>query len=325
MKKNKQISLLSSFFSYITKLFRKKNKKVLKDDNNTTTPLETKEEKNNTTIEKKQIETEFKKEEKSKKTNNKQDNQLPTFKNLKALIVEDNPINQKMIQYTLKNIGIHCDIAENGSVGVDMRKEKHYDIIFMDIQMPVMNGVEATKAILEYEKEENLSHIPIIAVTANALKGDREKFLAEGMDEYISKPVDFNRLVDVLKEFCSNKIISNDIKDILLYKKTQTEAKIISAILQKLGYSVDIAKTIEEFKKEIDYNTYHSIIIDRVHSDAIHQDITQKIKSKNIPSLLFVDKHISIFPSDKETYTYVTNKVPDFKLIQEKVNSMMEI
>jgi CheY-like chemotaxis protein len=195
----------------------------------------------------------------------------------------------------------------------------------MDIQMPVMNGVEATKAILEYEKEKNLPHIPIIAVTANALKGDREKFLAEGMDEYVSKPVDFNRLVEVLREFCSDKLTSNDTKDILLYKKTQTEAKIISAILEKLGYSVDVANSIEEFKKGIDFNTYHSVLIDRVCSDIIHQDITQKIKSKNIPSLLFIDKHINIVPDDKETYTHVTNRVTDFKLIQEKVSSMMKL
>ncbi|NOZ90481.1 MAG: response regulator [Epsilonproteobacteria bacterium] len=319
MKKNKRISL-SSFFSYIKHFFIKEDKKTTTDDEKITPPSE--ENKNNNTI---STPSKQSKNITKKKQKNKNNNKLPTFNNLKALIVEDNPINQKMIQYTLKNIGIDCDMASNGSIGVDMRKENHYDIIFMDIQMPVMNGVEATKAILEYEKEKNLPHIPIIAVTANALKGDREKFLAEGMDEYVSKPVDFNRLVDVLQEFCSDKLVSNDTKDILLYKKTQTEAKIISAILEKLGYSVDVAKTIEEFKKGIDFNTYHSIIIDKVCSDIIHQDITQKIKSKNIPSLLFVDKHSTIISSDKEAYTHITNKLTDFKLIQEKVDSMMKV
>jgi len=145
------------------------------------------------------------------------------------------------------------------------------------------------------------------------------------MDEYISKPVDFDRLISVLKRFCADKQISNDIKNILLYKETHTEAKIISAILEKLGYSVDIAKTIEEFKKEIDFNNYQSAIIDRVQSDTIHQDITQKIKSKNIRSMLFVDDTVTILDSDKETYTHVTNTVTDFKHIQEKINSMMRV
>jgi CheY-like chemotaxis protein len=182
---------LSSFFLFIKRLF-------IKEDNNNIT----------ITIEKKEYQKETK--------DTYRDNKIPTFLNLKALIVEDNPINQKMIKYTLKNIGIDCDMADNGQIGVDMRLRNNYDIIFMDIQMPIMNGVEATQTILKYEKEKNLPHIPIVAVTANALKGDRERFLSEGMDDYVSKPINFNRLVTVLRKFCSNKQISNDTKDILL-------------------------------------------------------------------------------------------------------------
>ncbi|NEW61296.1 response regulator, partial [Sulfurovum sp. bin170] len=91
-------------------------------------------------------------ESKSKKSD------WPTFNNLNALVVEDNPINRKMIQLTLKTIGISSDMAEDGKIGYEMRMKKDYDIIFMDIQMPVMNGVESTKAILKYEKEHNLRH-----------------------------------------------------------------------------------------------------------------------------------------------------------------------
>jgi len=304
MKKSK-----TSFFLFIKKLFIKEERI---DDKQT---ILKKEKSNNKVIKKKAYQKEI-------TTNN---SKLPTFFNLKALIVEDNPINQKMIKYTLKNIGIDCDIAENGQIGVDMRSQNNYDIIFMDIQMPIMNGIEATKAILKYEKEKNLPHIPIIAVTANALKGNREIFIAEGMDDYIPKPIDFNKLITVLRMFCSDKQIKKSTKDILLYKQTQTEAKIISAILEKLGYSVDIAHTVEEFKKGIEFNNYHSAIVDRVKSDIIHQDITQKIKSKNIRSMLFVDDTVTIFDSDKEIYTHVTNSLTDFKHIQEKVNSMMSI
>jgi len=87
---------------------------------------------------------------------------IPRFDNLKALIVEDNPINRKMLQHTLKNIGIVSDTAENGLIGfVYGKKGEYMYVIFMDIQMPVMNGVEATKAIIEYEKMYPL-HTPLL-------------------------------------------------------------------------------------------------------------------------------------------------------------------
>ena len=248
------------------------------------------------------------------------------FNNLQALVVEDNPINQKMIQHTLKNIGIHSQIAENGEVGLQMRIENQYDVVFMDIQMPVMNGVDATKAILKYEKEHNLKHVPIIAVTANALKGDRERFLAEGMDEYISKPINLKKFIKVLKQFFpTTNLIKEDSKDILLYKETATEAKIIGAILEKLGYSVDVAENIEELKKVMDIHSYKSILLDRVQNDTIHNNLTEKIKLKKIPSLLFVDGNINVVLSDAEAYTHVSDKVTDFNRIKSTVDDMMGV
>ncbi len=247
----------------------------------------------------------------------------PLFDNLKALVVEDNPINRKMIQLTLKGIGISSDMAEDGRIGYKMRTRKEYDIIFMDIQMPVMNGIESTKAILKYEKENNLTHIPIVAVTANALIGDRERFLAEGLDEYISKPIDLKKFISVLKKFFPTESVETNKKDILLYKQTPTEAKIVGAILKKLGYSVDIANSVEDLKDDMDRDSYHSILLDRVNSDATHEIVSQKIKSKNIPTLLFVDDNIKVVSSDREIYTHVTNKLTDFNRIKEKVDSMM--
>ena len=87
----------------------------------------------------------------------------------------------------------------NGQEAVEMFKTESYDIVLMDENMPIMNGVEATRLILSYEAEKKLPHTPIIALTANALKGDRERFLAAGMDEYLEKPLDKNKLVKVLK------------------------------------------------------------------------------------------------------------------------------
>jgi len=131
---------------------------------------------------------------------------LPTKFSGKILVVEDNIINQKLIKNILEGMGLEVEIANNGLEAFNKRKENNkYDLIFMDIQMPVMNGVEATHEILDYEKEENLEHIPIVALTANALKGDRERFLEEGLDEYISKPINMSELIYILNKFMKDK------------------------------------------------------------------------------------------------------------------------
>jgi CheY-like chemotaxis protein len=210
------------------------------------------------------------------------DDKFPRFSGINALVVEDNPINKKMIMLTLKTIGVPSDMAENGKVAYEMYTKNSYDIILMDIQMPVMDGVESTHAILEYEKKHNLTHTPIVAVTANALIGDRERFLAEGMDEYISKPIDLYTFVSILKTFFPTKLLKVNSKiDILLYKETHIERKIVDAILKKLGYSVLVVDNINNLKIEIDLDSCSHILIDRVKSDTVHRSISQKIESKN--------------------------------------------
>lgn len=124
------------------------------------------------------------------------------------LVTEDNIINQKLIKRILEEHGIRVDIANNGLESFEKRRSGNYDLIFMDIQMPVMDGIEATHEILDYEKDEDLAHVPIIALTANALKGDRERFLGEGMDEYITKPIETTELLYVLNKFLGHKASS---------------------------------------------------------------------------------------------------------------------
>ena len=136
---------------------------------------------------------------------------------INVLTVEDNAINQKLIERTLIKLGLNVSIANNGQEALDMFKENKYDIIFMDISMPVMDGIEATHEILAYEKEHNLPHTPIVALTANALPGDREAFLSEGLDDYISKPLKTEDIVKVLKIFLNytgvSKTDTDDEKD----------------------------------------------------------------------------------------------------------------
>lgn len=110
------------------------------------------------------------------------------------LVVEDNKSNQIFIKVVLKKMGLMYDIANDGVEAVDIFKKNKYDVILMDENMPNLNGIEATKQILNIEKKNNLKHTPIIALTANALKGDRERFLKSGMDEYIAKPVNQKNL-----------------------------------------------------------------------------------------------------------------------------------
>ena len=115
------------------------------------------------------------------------------------LVVEDNPANQMFIEVILEKMGIKFDIANDGVEAVEKFKQNRYDLILMDENMPNMNGIEATKKIRQIEKEEDLKHITIVALTANAIEGDREKFILAGMDYYLSKPIDIEKLKNILK------------------------------------------------------------------------------------------------------------------------------
>ena len=134
---------------------------------------------------------------------NVEDTSLETSQNLKAhvLIVEDNKTNQMLMGMILEDLEITYDIANDGAEGVLSFKQSNYDVVLMDENMPNMNGIEATKRIRELEKEQSLTATPIIAVTANALSEDRQRFLAAGMDDYISKPYGEEDIVKVLQKF----------------------------------------------------------------------------------------------------------------------------
>ncbi|MBN1990048.1 MAG: response regulator [Bacteroidales bacterium] len=120
------------------------------------------------------------------------------LENANVLLVEDNLINQKIVVLSLKKIVKNIEIANNGKEALDKFGTSKYDIILMDIQMPIMNGIVTTKKIREIESSTN-SHTPIIAITANALLGDREECLAAGMDDYISKPFQIEVLIQKMR------------------------------------------------------------------------------------------------------------------------------
>jgi CheY-like chemotaxis protein len=123
----------------------------------------------------------------------------PTRKAAKVLLVEDNPGNRQVALTLLDRLGYACDVATNGTEALEAIRSKNYRLVLMDLQMPNMDGIEATAAIRAYEGSDRL--IRIIAMTANAMVGDRERCLAAGMDDYLAKPFRPRELEDLLNRW----------------------------------------------------------------------------------------------------------------------------
>jgi CheY-like chemotaxis protein/HPt (histidine-containing phosphotransfer) domain-containing protein len=115
-----------------------------------------------------------------------------------VLLVEDNFVNQKVAVRFLERLGCTVEVASNGAEGVAACQQRHFDVVLMDLQMPVMDGMTATRKIRAWE---TTGHLPIIALTANAMTGDRELCEAAGMDGYLTKPIEVERLRNVLTKF----------------------------------------------------------------------------------------------------------------------------
>lgn len=223
----------------------------------------------------------------------------------KILVVEDNIINQKLVKNILESLGLDVELAHNGLEAVEKRKNGNYDLIFMDIQMPLMDGVEATHKILEYEKEhEHNHHIPIVALTANALKGDRERFLAEGMDEYISKPIEMSELIYILNKFLHDRaeVTFDDVEkpgktpktvdeenpleapsgttqsseEYIIAKHLPFSRKLLAKILDALGYSYRITHDPESTAQALESGNCQVVFADESMLDDRSLDALKK-------------------------------------------------
>ena len=109
------------------------------------------------------------------------------------LVVEDNPVNQMVITRYLQKLGHTCSLASDGIEALKKHQEDNFDLILMDVHMPGLDGISATRQIREIGGR--LGAIPIIGLTARAMQGDRETFLAAGMNDYVSKPIDLRSLI----------------------------------------------------------------------------------------------------------------------------------
>ena len=216
------------------------------------------------------------------------------FENLHVLVAEDNLINQKLIKNVLNGLGIDVTLANNGEEALRMRMQNDYDLIFMDVQMPVMGGVEATHKILEFEEKNHMRHIPIIALTANALSGDREKYIEEGMDNYLSKPIELDKLAALLQEYFPKHVVTEEEEvrievkeensqetqpvlsvaedeeesaspceaDVLLFHSERLIAKIYEGAVSKLGLRVVTLHSADAFIECLDHANVRYVLFE---------------------------------------------------------------
>ena len=145
----------------------------------------------------------------------------------KILLAEDYIANQRVALAHLRGQGFQVALAENGQEAVDLFKKNHYDLVLMDINMPVLDGIEATKLIRQHEQQRAVK-LPILAMTANAMAGDREKYLAVGMNDYVSKPFKKKEMLDTVKKWLAAGAVPDAKLDVEPKKLDQSDPELPS-------------------------------------------------------------------------------------------------
>ncbi|RRS30300.1 MAG: hypothetical protein P794_07565 [Epsilonproteobacteria bacterium (ex Lamellibrachia satsuma)] len=215
-----------------------------------------------------------------------------SFEKLHILVAEDNAINQKLIKNVLNGFGVEVSIANNGEEAVNLRMQHEYDMILMDIQMPVMGGIDATGKILEYEEKQRKRHVPIVALTANALEGDREKYINAGMDDYLSKPIELEKLNVLLQEYFPYKIAI----------ETEREE--------------EKEKSLPEIKEELEPETSHKTI---ENTETESDEVAKEREEEKVESLLETKEKI-----DVETAEVAKEIAEEHKAAKETESSNIE-
>ena len=185
------------------------------------------------------------------------------------LLAEDEPINRVLTETLLRQADVEVTAVENGQLAVREAKKRCYDVILMDVQMPVMDGLEATRKIRDHERQHG-GHQCIIALTALAMQGDREKCLQAGMDDYLTKPVEKADLIDILVKYLTNRalVIDND----------PTSQNFIVGSLIESGWSVVIAETGRSAMYEASLANFDLILLDTQMSQGDSLEVTRIIR-----------------------------------------------
>jgi len=206
---------------------------------------------------------------------------LEDAKKIKLLLVEDNKVNQKVAIAILSQYGFQIDVAENGLEAVVSLEKVLYDIVLMDIQMPEMDGFEATKVIRSKESNVLNRKVPIIAMTAHAMQGYKDICIKAGMNDYITKPVKpkevlkaINKQISILNE---QKKLSNKEK-VLIVNSNLINQKILYTILKQENYDVDMVIKSEKALQQIKEDKYCLIIVDSQLDDMNGFMLAEKIK-----------------------------------------------
>jgi PAS domain S-box-containing protein len=175
---------------------------------------------------------------------------------LRILLVEDDEINQILARRLLEKRNHKVVWMKNGLEAVNILRKEKFDIVLMDIQMPVMGGIDATKKIRE---ELGLTMLPIIALTAHAIEGDREKFIKAGMDDYISKPIQLNDFYKVLSKYEKNKGSFNDSELIINYVNSFKPENSGIQSSKDMNYNISIRKSCESIKSGLDKMNFDAV------------------------------------------------------------------
>ncbi|OQX73433.1 MAG: hypothetical protein B6D59_05670 [Campylobacteraceae bacterium 4484_4] len=229
-----------------------------------------------------------------------------------VLVAEDNEINQKLMETILKRLNVDIRLARNGQEAVVLFKKEPFDLVLMDIAMPVMDGLSATKEILAYEEEHKRPHTPIVALTANALKGDKERYLNEGMDTYLAKPAREEDVKNILLQYGllpekeeSKETKTGEIEEkageaerleqehkspkptaILIFKKSKVETKIFEKVLRQIYDEVESAKNSDDFFHKIQNRDYRVIMVDKEIPDLDLNLLAESIEDRSKTALL---------------------------------------
>jgi len=202
-----------------------------------------------------------------------------------VLLVEDNEVNLKVAQKLIDYIGYPFDVARNGMEGLEKAKTTSYRMILMDCQMPVMDGYTCTRRIRNYEKDNHIGRTPIIAMTANAMLGDREKCIAAGMDDYMSKPLNRYMLEKTLKKWDPSADVQKpkSIQAVAtpVVDTPQKETKPSEAINSK-WLSVESLEKIEEFMGD---ETNSLLELFKQESPALLKKMQNKQTEKDFPEV----------------------------------------
>ena len=164
----------------------------------------------------------------------------------RILLVEDNPVNQKVAIALLQKDGHSVEMVENGKKAVEKIIANTYNLVLMDVQMPVLDGISATRQIRAWEA--GVSHIPIIAMTAHAMQGDRERCLEAGMDDYLSKPLDKRSLFTMIDRWGIKPIIELEKVD-----EIARRARVSASLPSKSSLPVDIDSALPRFSNDIEF------------------------------------------------------------------------